>query len=150
MAKERHIGRCDFVLSPRSTLKELLKRCQSPVDWSLIYMVLSPSNTTHRYIYIEKHLYYRNIPCWQHGFFSTLKKFELANIVFCLPNVHRKGLQRRVSDYGYGYDPIHFWTVFGITCNKHFCEAFIQIEWVLFFIAMYRSSGFYPIICPAM
>ena len=37
-----------------------------------------------------------------------------------------------------------------ITCNKHCCEAFIRIEWVLFRIAMYWSSGYDPIFCPAI
>ena len=31
-----------------------------------------------------------------------------------------------------------------ITCNKNCCEAFIQIRWVLFPIAMNRSSGYNP------
>ena len=37
-----------------------------------------------------------------------------------------------------------------ITCNKHCCEAFIQMKWVLFPIAMNRSSGYNPIGCPAI
>ena len=36
-----------------------------------------------------------------------------------------------------------------ITCNKNCCEAFIKIRWVLFPIAMNRSSGYNPIYCPA-
>ena len=38
----------------------------------------------------------------------------------------------------------------GVTCNKHCCEAFIQIKWVLFCIAMNWSSRYNPIFCPAV
>ena len=31
-----------------------------------------------------------------------------------------------------------------MTCNKNFCDAFIQMKWVLFPIAMNRSSGYKP------
>ena len=36
--------------------------------------------------------------------------------------------------------------LWGITCNKHCCDAFIQIKWVLFCIAMYWLSGYYLIL----
>ena len=37
-----------------------------------------------------------------------------------------------------------------MTCNKNCCDAFIQMKWVLFPIAMNRSSGYNPICCPAI
>ena len=37
-----------------------------------------------------------------------------------------------------------------ITCNKNCCAAFIQMKWVLFPLAMNRSSGYNPICCPAI
>ena len=39
--------------------------------------------------------------------------------------------------------------LWGMTCNKHCCGAFIQIKWVLFPIAMNRISGSNPIYCHA-
>ena len=39
--------------------------------------------------------------------------------------------------------------LWGITCNKHCCETFIQIAWVQFPIVMNQSSGYNPICCPA-
>ena len=40
--------------------------------------------------------------------------------------------------------------LWGKTCNKHCSEAFIQMKWVLFRIAMYWSSGYNLIFCPAI
>ena len=40
--------------------------------------------------------------------------------------------------------------LWGITCNKHCCEAFFQIKWVLFSNAMNQSSCYNPIFCPAV
>ena len=37
-----------------------------------------------------------------------------------------------------------------LTCNKNCCGAFIQIKWVLFPIAINRSSGYNPICWPAI
>ena len=40
--------------------------------------------------------------------------------------------------------------LWGITCNKHCCDAFSQIRWVLFHIAVYWLSGHNPIFSPAV
>ena len=45
---------------------------------------------------------------------------------------------------------MHFWTVMGVTYNKHCFEAFIQIKWVLFPVAMNRCTGYNPICCPTI
>ena len=37
-----------------------------------------------------------------------------------------------------------------LASGKNCCEAFIQMKWVLFPIAMNRSSGYNPICCPAI
>ena len=55
-------------------------------------------------------------------------------------------LQQRVSDNRYGYNPMHFWRV--MVYHKHWCEAIVQIKWVLYCIAMYWSSGYYPAFFP--
>ena len=50
----------------------------------------------------------------------------------------------------YSYVPMRFWTVMGDDMQWHYSDAFIQIKWVLFRIAMYRPSGYNRIFCVAV
>ena len=50
----------------------------------------------------------------------------------------------------YSNVPIHSWTVMGDDMQWHCSDAFIQIKWVLFHIAMYRPSGCNRIFCVAV
>ena len=89
-------------VSIEGTVKKMSVTC-----WSLDAWFCPLSNTAHRYI--SKICFdYRNITHRQR-FLSPLN-VKLTNIVPYLTNVRPRRLQRRVSDNGYGCDPINFWT----------------------------------------
>ena len=63
-------------------------------------------------------------------------------MVSYLTNVHPWCLSDEWAIIRYSYVPMHFWTVMGDDMQLHCSDAFIQIQWVLFRIAMYRPSGY--------
>ena len=123
--------------------------CWVGCHWLLIYMVRSffqycPS-------ILKIYLDYRNILYRWYRFLSPFNCLKLANSVPYLTNVrHESGCSEEWTIIGITTIRCISEQLWIITCNKNCCEAFIQIRWVLFPIAMNRPSGYNPIYCPTI
>ena len=80
----------------------------------------------------------------------TGKVWRGGDIVSYLTNVHPWCFRDEWAIIRYSYVPMHFWTVMGDDMQWHCSDAFIEIKWVLFRIAMYWPSGYNHIFCVAV
>ena len=82
--------------------------------------------------------------------FLALKRLNSQILQPIWPFDNNQCWPRGGSDNRYSYFHLmHSEQLWGLTCGKHCCDAFIQMIQVLFRITMYWSSGNNPIFCSA-